>query len=211
LGRAMIVLAGGLSRRFGEDKCVKSLAGKPLVIHVLNRLSNVVDEKVIVVSSEAQRSALSRLAELDATLVIDKFEGRSPLVGALTGFETVRARHALLLPCDAAFVSAEIATLLLDLCADRSAVIPRWPNGYIEPLQAAYDVVLTAEAARRALNEGKRDMLAMVGHLSGTRYISTLVLQQFDEKLTTFFNLNTVADWKKAESMMKKTTGKHEF
>jgi len=204
LDRAVVILAGGLSRRFGEDKCLKKLAGKPLVVHVLDRVSGIADEKLIVVSSEAQKSALSRLLELDATIVIDRYEGHSPLVGALTGFEAVHTKCALLLPCDAAFVSAEIAALLLDLCEGRSAVIPRWPNGYVEPLQAAYSVAHASEAAGAAFREGKRDMLAMVAHLRRIRYVSTLVLQQYDEKLTTFLNINTVADWKKAESMLAK-------
>ncbi len=200
----MVILAGGLSRRFGENKCLKKLAGKPLVAHVLNRVSDIANEKLVVVSSEAQKNDLSRLPQLDATIVIDKYDGHSPLVGALTGFEAVQAQYALLLPCDAAFVSAEIATLLLDLCESKSAVIPRWPNGYIEPLQAAYNVVYASEVARAALKEGKRDMLAMVEHLRGIRYVSTLVLQQYDQKLTTFLNINTVADWKKAESVLMK-------
>jgi len=48
-------------------------------------------------------------------------------------------------------------------------------------------------------------MLAMVAHLRGIRYVSTLVLQQYDEKLTTFFNINTVEDWKRAESILKQS------
>jgi len=203
LSKAVIVLAGGLSRRFGQNKCLKELAGRPLILHVLNRVSNVADERVIVVGSEAQQNALSRLAELRSRVVVDKYKDHSPIVGVLTGFETVHADCALLLPCDAAFVSPEIAALLLDLCVDRSAVVPRWPNGYIEPLQAAYNVKLAREAARTALNEGKRDMTAIIAHLRRIRYVSTLVLQQYDEKLTTFFNINTVEDWKRAESMLK--------
>jgi molybdopterin-guanine dinucleotide biosynthesis protein A len=201
----VIILAGGLSRRFGQDKCLKVLGGKPLVVHVLDRVSSVVDERLIVVGSEAQKSALSGFSGLSVGVVVDKYGDHSPLVGALTGFESVRADRALLLPCDAAFVVPEIASLLLDLCVGRSAVVPRWPNGYVEPLQAAYDVKLACEAARRALDEGKRDMLGMIAHLRGIRYVSTLVLQQYDEKLTTFHNINTVEDWKKAESMLKRS------
>jgi len=205
LENAVIVLAGGLSERFGQDKCLKELAGKPLVVHVVDRVLHVAEERVVVVRSEDQQSALSRLPELKARIVVDKYENRSPLVGALTGFESVKAECALLLPCDAAFVSPKIAALLLDLCVNRGAVIPRWPDGKIEPLQAAYNVKLAQNAARMALNEGKRDMLAMIAHLRRVRYISTLVLRQYDEKLTTFFNINTVEDWKRAESMLKES------
>lgn len=206
MNRAVIVLAGGLSKRFGENKCLKKLADRPLVIHVLDRVLNVADEKLIVVSSEDQRNTLSHLSELKAKVVVDKHQGHSPLVGALTGFEIVQAERALLLPCDAAFVSPEISTFLLDLCTDRSAVIPRWPNGYIEPLQAVYNVELATVAARTALGEGKRNMLGMIAHLSRIRYVSTLVLQHYDEKLMTFFNINTVKDWETAESILRKPT-----
>ena len=184
---------------------MKELAGKLLLAHVLDRIEDVADERLVVVGSEDQRNKLSNMLGSETGIVVDRYKGHSPLLGALTGFETVKTEHALLLPCDAAFVSAEIASLLLDLCTDRAAVIPRWPDGKIEPIQAAYNVKSAAQAARAAVNEGKRDMLGMVAHLQRIRYISTVALQQYDEKLTTFFNINTFEDWKRAESMLKKT------
>jgi len=204
LTKAVIILAGGFSKRFGQDKCLIHLVGKPLVLHVIDRISNVVDEKVVVAGSNAPRKTLSNLFESKARVVVDKYEGRSPLVGALTGFESVNADYSLLLPCDTPFVSAEIVALLLDLCVNKSAVIPRWPNGYMEPLQAAYNTKSATEAAKKALNEGKRDLSSMISHLRGIRFVSTLALQQIDSKLLTFFNVNTSEDLKKAESILRK-------
>ena len=153
MGNAVIVLAGGLSRRFGQDKCLKVLGGKPLVFHVLDRVSSVADERLIVVGSEVQRDAFSRFSGLRANVVVDKYGDHSPLVGALTGFETVRADRALLLPCDAAFVVPEIAALLLDLCVGRGAVVPRWPNGYVEPLQGHDDFLMSLALVVEAGNQ----------------------------------------------------------
>jgi len=201
----VVILAGGFSKRFGKDKCLIDLVGKPLVLHVIDRVSAVVDEKVVVAGSNAPKETLSNMFKSKARVVVDKYEGQSPLVGALTGFESVDAEYSLLLPCDTPFVSAEIAALLLDLCVNKGAVIPRWPNGYIEPLQAAYNTKPAIEAARKALNEGKLDLSSMISHLRGVRYLSTLVLQQLDPKLLTFFNINKPQDLKKAESMLKKT------
>jgi molybdopterin-guanine dinucleotide biosynthesis protein A len=135
---------------------------------------------------------------------VDKYSDHSPLVGALTGFENAQSEVALLLPCDAALVSLDIASLMLDLCAVRNAVIPRWPDGKIEPLQAAYDVKCAVIAAEAALKEGKRDMQGMISHLRRICYVSTLVLQQFDPKLDTFLNINTVQDWNKAEHLVRR-------
>jgi len=205
LSRALIILAGGLSKRFGQDKCLKELACKPLIVHVLDRVARLANETVVVASSEAQQDQLSRAIGTQAQTVVDKYNDHSPLIGALTGFESVKTEHALLLPCDAAFVSAEIAALLLDLCVSKNAAIPRWPDGKIEPLQAVYNVRSAVSAAKAAMEEGKRDMLGMISHLHGIRYVSTLVLQQYDPKLVTFLNINTVQDWKKAEHTLRRT------
>lgn len=202
--KAVVILAGGFSKRLGQDKCLIDLVGKPLVLHVVNRVSSVVDEKVVVVSSNALKEKLSNVFKSKINVVVDKYEGQSPLVGALTGFESVDADYSLLLPCDTPFVSAEIVALLLDLCVNRGAVIPRWPNGYMEPLQAVYNTKSAIEAAKKALDEGKRDLSSMINYLHGVRYVSTLVLQQLDPKLLTFFNVNSVEDLKRAESMFRR-------
>lgn len=199
MSRAVIILAGGLSSRFGQDKCMKELGGRPLITHVLDRIASLGNELIVVVGSEAQRNKLPHAVLTRTKTVVDKYSDHSPLVGALTGFENAQSDLALLLPCDAAFVSRDIASLLLDLCADRNAVIPRWPDGKIEPLQAAYNTKCAAIAAEAALKEGRLDMRGMIAHLRRVRYVSTLVLQQFDHKLDTFLNINTVQDWKRAE------------
>lgn len=198
-----IILAGGSSKRLGQDKGLIRLAGKPLLIHVLDRISGVVDEIVVVVSSESQKRIFGELVKRRAKVTVDNDKTQSPLVGALTGFENVQGEYSLLLPCDAPFVSSQIASLLLDLCISRSAVIPKWPNGFIEPLQAAYHTKSAQTAAEKALESGKMDLQSMVALLRGVRYVSTMVLKQIDHELLTFFNVNMSGDLEKAEHILK--------
>jgi molybdopterin-guanine dinucleotide biosynthesis protein A len=205
LSRALIILAGGLSKRFGQDKCRKELASKPLIVHVLDRVGRLANKTVVVAGTAAQRDQLTSAIGTKAQIIVDGYDDHGPLVGALTGFESVNNGLALLLPCDAAFVSPEIAALLLDLCVGKNAAIPRWPDGKIEPLQAVYDVKSAASAGKTAMQEGKHDMLGMISHLRGIRYVSTLALKQYDPKLDTFLNINTVQDWKKAEHTLRRT------
>jgi molybdopterin-guanine dinucleotide biosynthesis protein A len=204
LTNAAVILAGGLSKRFGsQDKCLLRLASKPLVTHVVGRVSGVVDEVAVVVGSASQKEVFSTLLKSNVKVFVDKYNVQSPLVGVLTGFENVNADYSLLLPCDTPFISRQVATLLLDLCVGKGATIPRWPNGYIEPLQSAYHVKSAIKAAQKALDEGKLTLASMIVNLCGVRYISTMVLQQFDPKLSTFFNVNTPVDLRRAESMLK--------
>ena len=165
LQRSAIILAGGFSRRFGSDKGLVILADKPLVIHVIDRVSELVDEVLLVVSSEDQKKTFEPILENKANLVIDKDESQSPLVGAITGFENAKGKYSLLLPCDAPLVSTQIVQFLLDTCTNKSAVIPRWPSGYIEPLQAVYHTKSALIAAKTALAQGKMNMRSMIDNL----------------------------------------------
>jgi len=198
-----VILAGGLSKRFGQEKALIELAGKPLILHVLDKVSKIVEKTVVVVGSETQKKTFEPLLSHRASLVVDRHKAQSPLVGALAGFEGARGEYSLLLPCDTPFVSSQIMQFLLDLCINKSAVIPRWPRGYIEPLQAAYHTKSASTAAKTALEEGKLDLQSMIARLRGVRYVSTMVLQQMDTKLLTFFNINTFGDLKRAESLLK--------
>ena len=204
--KSAIILAGGSSKRLGQDKGLIKLGGKPLVTHVLDKIYGVVDEIIVVLSSQSQKKMYEDLMKKKARVIIDKDKAQSPLVGALTGFENAQGEYSLLLSCDTPFVSSQIALLLLDLCLNKSAVIPRWPNGFIEPLQAAYHTESARIAAEKALENRKMNLQSMIVLLRGVRYISTMVLQQIDPRLLTFFNINASIDLKKAESILKSTS-----
>lgn len=200
--RSAIVLAGGHSNRFGQDKGLLELFGQPLVDHVLDGVSTVVDEVLLIVSSESQEKAYAHLKPR-ARVVVDKYKVQSPLVGALTGFENVHGEHSLLLPCDTPFISTRIATLLLELCVGKDAVIPRWPNTYTEPLQAAYCTESALNATHKALQDKRMSVHSVISYLEKVRYISTSALKQMDPQLTTFFNVNSPEDLRKAEGMLR--------
>ena len=199
---SIVILAGGKSERLGREKGLVALAGKPLILHVLERIKDIAKEIIVVVSSEMQKENFGKVVGKAARIVVDKFNVRSPLVGALTGFEAASGEKSLLLSCDTPFVSREIASFLLDVCRRKAAAIPRWPDGKIEPLQAAYDTEMGLEASKEALKEGKMDLRSMISKLKGVRYISTLVIREFDPKMLTFFNINTLVDLRKAERII---------
>jgi len=204
LSRSGVILAGGLSNRFGQDKGLLQLAGKPLVKLVLDTVDNVVDEKIVVVSCREQVHKYLKATDASTSIIVDKTDAHSPLAGALTGFEEARGEYSLLLPCDTPFASRDILSLLLELCTGRNACIPRWPNGYVEPLQAVYRTGPVLEASNAAFLAGKLNMQAMLDRLQCIRYVSTLVLEQLDPELKTFININTPLDLKRAEQMLNR-------
>ncbi len=208
MGNSVIILAGGPSSRIGQDKGLLRLGDRPLVKHVLDRVASLADEIIVVVSSGVQANSYAKLLGSSVAVLVDAIDLQSPLVGALAGFEAAQRRYSLLLPCDAPFVSRDVLSLFFDLCIGKNAVIPRWPSCYIEPLQAVYCTEPALEAAKSALSMGELNLQAMVNRLHGIRYVSTLVIQELDPQLKTFFNINTLVDLKKAELMLRRKTGR---
>jgi molybdopterin-guanine dinucleotide biosynthesis protein A len=202
LSRSAIFLAGGLSSRLGQDKGLLLLAGKPLIKHVLDTVNNIADERIVVVSRREDVDKYLKATGACANIIVDKGKVHSPLAGALTGFEEARGEYSLLLPCDTPFASRDILSLLLELCTGRNACVPRWPNGYVEPLQAVYRTEPALEASNVALRAGRLNVQAMLDGLRWVRYVSTLVLEQLDPGLKAFFNINTLLDLKRAEQVL---------
>lgn len=203
MDRTAIVLAGGFSTRFGQDKGILELGNKPLIKHVTDSVSPIVDETIVVTNSRERIAHYGKVVGTKVEFALDICESEGPLIGALTGFEKAHGKYALLLPVDTPFVSREVVSLLFDLCPNRSAVIPKWPNEQIEPLHAVYQTRIALEAAKEAVSQGKLNVRAMIEKMRFVRYISTLVIQQLDPNLEGFFNINTPLDLKKAASILK--------
>src|SRR5439155_1482988 len=75
-----VLLAGGASRRFGADKRVALLDGKPLFHHPLRALAAVCDEVVVVIAPD--HSALSLPAEARGVRVIREALGAATILEA---------------------------------------------------------------------------------------------------------------------------------
>lgn len=208
MSRSAIILAGGHSNRFGQDKGLLQLAGKPLVRHVIEAVDDIVDEKIVVVSCKEQVDKYIKATGSSSSIAVDKANVRSPLAGAFTGFRETHAEYSLVLACDTPFVVRDILTLLLELCSGRNACVPRWPNGYVEPLQAVYRKGPAQQASEIALCAGKLKVQSMLDKLQCVRYVSTLVLKQLDPELKTFFNINTPLDLKAAEQILRRSSSR---
>ncbi len=203
MDRSAIILAGGFSSRFGQDKSTLELKGKPLIKHVTDAVKPIVDEIIIVTSAQERADNYTKIVGTNIKFAIDVDDGKGPLVGALTGLQQASGKYSLLLPSDVPFVSRDVVELLFDLCPGRSAVVPRWPNTDIEPLHAVYNTKVALDAAKKAVSQGKQRVADMLDNMQGVRYLSTLVIQELDPDLKTLFNVNTPVDLKRAEVLNK--------
>ena len=203
LDKSAIIIAVDSQGRFSVDKAFLKLNNKPLVCHAVSGIKGLVDEVIVVAASKELADAYGKIVSSDVRFVFDEEASQSSLAAALKGFEVAEGQYSLVLPFDSPFISIEVVSLLFELSAGKSAVVPRWPGLDCEPLHAVYNTGQAADAARKALAEGEVDLAAILGYMHGVRYVSTLVIEQLDADFRSFFRVKTPLDLKKAAVMEK--------
>src|SRR5215472_4771836 len=109
-----LLLAGGLSRRMGGgDKCLRPLAGRPILDRIVERLRPQVKHLVLNANGDP-----ARFAAYGLSVVADSVEGfAGPLAGVLAGLDWAAANApdcpwVASVPTDAPFLPADLVARL---------------------------------------------------------------------------------------------------
>lgn len=199
--RGVIVLAGGTSKRMGKDKTLLQVKGVPMIKRVIDAALKVSNEVIVVTANKRKSKQLSKIIGGDVTIVEDEERGWGPLMGMLTGCKRACAEYVAIVPCDAPFLNPKILIELFKRAEGHDAAIPRWPNGYLEPLHSVYRRRVILNAAQELIKKGSRSILRLIESLKDVVYVSVEELKFIDERLLTFFNVNTPRDLLMAEAM----------
>jgi molybdopterin-guanine dinucleotide biosynthesis protein A len=191
----VVVLAGGQSSRLGRDKSLLNVCGQPLVARIINTLSTLSDDLVVVASDLEPLDAL----DLPARLVRDEKQSVGALMGLYTGLKVVDHTHALVVACDMPFLNLSLLRYMLPLASGYDIVIPRM-NDYLEPLHAVYGKSCLP-AIQRLLDQGRRQIIAFFPEVR-VRYIEEAEINRFDPQHLSFLNVNTPEDWQEVQRLL---------
>lgn len=200
--RGLLILAGGLSSRFGEDKAFAKLQGKTFLKTILDRTLPLADEAVLVVRHGADLRKYQN-AIPQVRIVADCTESQGPLVGIATGLYALRSEYVAVLSCDTPTVNPLIVATLYERAFGFNAAIPQWPDGEIEPLQAVYEREPSLAAAKEALAHGELANRAMIRRLKKVNYVSVDDLVAIDTQCISLRNVNTKKDLEELEKLLK--------
>ena len=196
--RSGIILAGGRSSRIGVDKGLIPLNNKPLVTHVAERLTPVVDEILIVVGTESQAEAYYGLG---GRVIIDIYHSDTPLVGAYTGLAEARGGYTFLTAGDQPLLDARVVELLFTEAEGHDAATPTWPNGWVEPLHSAYATRPAAQVARRLIEANEKRLRMIIDTLPDVRRVQIDEVKIIDPELRTLMDVDTTEDLKRIYRM----------
>ena len=198
---AGVLMAGGQSRRMGGgDKCLRPLAGQPILSHVIARVRPQVGPLVLNANGDA-----ARFADFGLPVAPDVVEGfAGPLAGVLTGLEWAaqnvpESTHVASFACDAPFLPRDlVARLSAAVEAEGADLACAASNGRAHPVFGLWPVRLKDDLRRAMMEEEIRKVDVWTA-----RY--RLVTVEFSEAetpagmLDPFFNANRPEDLEEAE------------
>lgn len=187
-----VVLAGGRSRRLGQDKAFIEIAGKPLIERVLQAIAPLSDDLVIVAN---QPEAYDYLR---VRVIGDIYPGKAALGGIYSGLLVAQHAQAFVLGCDMPFLNPALLQYMIALAPGHPIVIPCY-DGHLEPLHAIYHKMCLEPMAK--LIAANQLQIANVLRHAPIRYIGPEELDRFDPDRLSFFNINTPQDLERAEEL----------
>ena len=175
------ILAGGLSSRMGRDKATIRI-GKTTLLGIIKAMAKKTGWPVRVIRR-------------------DLVERCGPLGGVYTALKSTRAEAVLFLACDMPFVTAELLQKLISRFGTRTNAL------FIETEEGAgFPFILpTAELVQieQQLSRKRFSLQALAEAMKAR------TLRPLKRERPTLLNINTAADWKRAEDSFREHAKKH--
>jgi molybdenum cofactor guanylyltransferase len=192
-----VVLAGGKSKRFGEDKNNVKLGDKTLLEHVLSKISNKFEETLIVSSHNQEIKKLENV-----TIIPDYFNDFGPLAGVLSSMKWIKKNQknykwVATFPSDTPFFE----TSIIDEYKKRTNINDSLlyfvkSNNKRHNIFGLWSIDLLETLENDLINNNFRKVEEWANKI-GVKTID-IKIRKFD----SFFNINTKADFEEAKKIL---------
>jgi molybdopterin-guanine dinucleotide biosynthesis protein A len=207
---AIIILIGGKNIRFGnESAAVIEVLGKPLILHQIETLSKFDEDVFLVANSEYQINSYYKKINfprdikfvVDDTEILKDTDLRTPMLGIYSGFKELNRlgfEKGFLLSGDMPLIKPKVIELMINRVKGYDCNVPRWNNGYLEPLFAIYPVNNTFKLAEKSIQERNYALNNIIDESLNINYISVEEsIKPLDQNLVSLININGPIDLEK--------------
>ena len=192
-----VVLAGGKSQRFGEDKCQVKLGDKLLIDYILSEIIDEFKEVLLISNNKIKYNNSNKIS-----LVEDTKMGLGPLGGILTAMKWIKENNRSYkwistFPSDTPFFKKKILNNFLEEIKDYEGKL-----FFINSNDTRHNIfglwsIDLLERLEKDLDNGERKV-EMWANKIGVKSIN----MKFENK-DPFFNINTKEDLIKAEEYLE--------
>lgn len=193
---AGVVVAGGQSRRMGQDKRWLKLwgaDGPTLLEHTVGVVARLCAEVIVVLNDPEDWPQLRDQTTIQ--LVSDVFPGGGALGGIYTGLKASHHQHALVVAADMPLLSEALLQWMVAQPRDFDVLVPQLEQGRarnklgVESLHAIYSRACLA-AMQRQLEMGNPQVIGFYSAVQ-VRLIDPATIAPLDPHGNAFRNVNT--------------------
>ena len=190
-----VLLAGGKSRRMGEDKRYLAVGEQTLLERGLEVFQSIFQEVLVVIAQD------SPPLRIDARVVRDLVPDCGSLGGLYTGLMQATTPYIFVAACDMPFLNQAVIAQFTSRRATADIVIAKL-DGRLHPMHALFSkrCVPALEQMIRARQLKIQEIVSQsslrVGH------VTEADLRTIDPSGHSFYNVNTMADLEAARSLL---------
>lgn len=190
-----VILAGGKSRRMGENKAFLRLGNCTLIEHVIQKIKCISDELLIISNNPQEYSHLGIQTHSDI------ITNAGTLGGIHAGLTYATYNSAICVGCDNPFLHPGLLSYLVSALGKHDAVVPYTccEKGIttLQTLCAVYSK-RCLPIIEQMLNDAELRVHALQKHANLLR-INPNKWKEFDSEGCSFFNVNTPEDFENAK------------
>ena len=199
-----VILAGGKSRRMGENKALLPLGEDSLVEHVIRRMHRVTDELLLITNAPTEYT------HLGLPMHSDIIPDAGALGGIYTGLTYALHDTVLCAACDSPFLVPNLLTYLVSVLDEYDAVMP---YTYKAPPSNNKDAPITLQTLCAAYSKRCLPIIELMLQESELRVhalqersniltVAPEIWKAYDSEGHSFFNVNTPEDFEKAQTIL---------
>ncbi len=187
------VLAGGKSRRMGNNKALINIGITSLVENTINKIKPFFQEIILVTNKRES------FAHLEISMASDIYKNCGPLGGIHAALKTASREFVFVIACDMPFIEPKLIDYIRKSGDQNSDIVIPRINDYSEPLHALYrrNCLPVIESC---LSRGELKATSIWPYLR-VKFIEREEISRFADPLKVFFNINTPLDLNKAKEI----------
>jgi molybdopterin-guanine dinucleotide biosynthesis protein A len=197
--------AGDDARDATNDKALLPFAGRPLVLHMAERVNRVCGNATLV-------GPRARYAHLGLPIVEDIYPEAGPLGGLHAALSNSQGAWSMVVACDMPNLTCEFLELLAGIARSGSsdAVVPAARTLGFQPLCGLYSPACLPDIEAELRAEHYK-LLRFLEKLQGQNRLRLVTHEEclpYDPQGRLFWNLNTLEEYQEARKAVERVSGR---
>ncbi len=205
--QAGIILAGGRFARFGRDKNLAPLGGKPLIWWPAQSLCSA-SNLIIAANNWAQAEKYLKIVGVGASAALDPVPSEGVAGGLLQGLRSTYAENAAVAFSDTPFLVWGIYEKLFHAAVDHQGAVVE-AEGKRHYNLAVYSRLSTIKALKDGISAGIQDLPGCLEGLD-LAVVPEDEVRKLDPDLDCLLDVDTQGDLHKAQGVLERRQGRDE-